>query len=235
MKKKNIYYILIVFFVFILIYSIFSLYASYLESESIKKESNIGVVSIEEDNNLYKKEISSLQTKYNNKDIIGIIEIPGTSIKHAFVRGDNNTYYLDHNLYKTKSKAGSIFMDYRNDFDDRQVNIYGHNSRTYDVPFKDLNNYLDKDYIPSRDLIYITNEDEVIKYKIQFVNVISSDEHINISFKDSVSFDKHINILREGSLYDKGNSISFDDNILILQTCYLDSYGSYILIVSTKL
>ncbi|MGN1311770.1 MAG: class B sortase [Bacilli bacterium] len=235
MKKKNIYYILIVFFVFMLIYSIFSIYASYLESESIKKDSDIGFVSLEEDNNSYKREISSLQSKYNNKDIIGIIEIPGTSIKHAFVRGNDNTYYLDHNLYKNKSRAGSIFMDYRNDFDDRQINIYGHNSRTYDVPFKDLNNYLDKDYIPSRNLIYITNKDDVIKYKIQFVNVISSDEHINISFNDPVSFNKHINILRDGALYDKGNSISFDDNILILQTCYLDSYGSYILIVSTKL
>lgn len=235
MKKKSIYYVLFAFFAFIFICSIFSIYSSYLENKSIKKDADIGLVSNNNDKSSYDKRISALQEKYNNKDIMGIIEIPGTSIKHAFVRGNDNTYYLDHDLYKNENRTGSIFMDYRNDFDDKQVNIYGHNSRTYDVPFKDLNNYLDKNYVASRDLIYIIKEDYIIKYKIQFVNVISSDEHINISFNDSVSFNKHINILRDGALYDKGNSISFDAHILVLQTCYLDSYGSYILVVSTRL
>lgn len=35
-------------------------------------------------------------------------------------------------------------MDYRHNSDSKQINIYGHNSVRYDVPFKELEGYIKK-------------------------------------------------------------------------------------------
>ena len=37
-------------------------------------------------------------------------------------------------------------MDYRQNLDSKQINIYGHNSTKYNPPFKILENYLNKEY-----------------------------------------------------------------------------------------
>lgn len=46
------------------------------------------------DINGYEKEIKKLQEEYNNEDIMGIINIPGTNLNQAFVKTNDNKYYL---------------------------------------------------------------------------------------------------------------------------------------------
>ena len=65
-------------------------------------------------------------------------------------------------------------MDYRNTFNDKQINIYGHNSNKYDVPFKDLVKYKDSEFTKSNDEIYLTTSSGINKYKIQIILVFVS-------------------------------------------------------------
>lgn len=233
MKKKIIYYLLIILCIVTFIYSSYEIYGTYEEdktSQLIALEGAVATTKKETPETI----INNLKSEYQNDDIIGVIKVPGTNINHAFVQTSNNKYYLSHTLKKEKSKLGAIFMDYRNTFNDKQINIYGHNSNKYDVPFKDLIKYKDQEFTKNNNEIYITTKEGTTKYIIQIVNRTKSDEHMQISFKDKTSWNKHIKALRQGAIYDTSKAITMDEDILILQTCLLKDGGNYLIITATK-
>ena len=86
--------------------------------------------------------------EYKNNDIIAQLEIPSVHIKEPIVKTNDNDFYLTHDLHKKESKIGAAFIDYRTDNMEtaKQINIYGHNSVSYDVPFKELENYEDEEF-----------------------------------------------------------------------------------------
>lgn len=229
--KRIIYYFLIVLSLGTFILSFGSYYIDYKKN----KEQELLAIEGQANNELSPSEkIKELKEKYNNNDIVGIITINGTSINHAFVKTTNNTYYLNHTLSKEKSRIGAVFMDYRNDFNDRQINIYGHNSNKYDVAFKDLVKYKDVEFIKENDEIEITTVDGVTKYKIVFVKRSKSDEHMNIKFTTKKEWNNHIKTLRKNALYDTEESITWKDKIIVLQTCLLKDGGNYLTIIAKK-
>lgn len=124
-------------------------------------------------------------------------------------------------------------MDYRNTFNDKQINIYGHNSNKYNVPFKDLVKYKDSEFTKNNDEIYLTTSSGISKYKIQIVNRTKSDEHMKIDVNKS-SWNEHISNLKKGAIYDTRKAITMDEDILILQTCLLKDGGNYLIITATK-
>lgn len=81
-----------------------------------------------------------------NPDIVAWLRIPGV-LEYPVVRGEDNSYYLNHTVQKTYNIAGSIFLDYRNerDFSDRKNIIYGHNMKDGSM-FHVLRNYQDIDF-----------------------------------------------------------------------------------------
>ncbi len=232
MKKKIIYYLLIILCLFTFIYSSYQIYGDYKDDqkqELIALEGAVATTKKETPETI----INNLKSEYQNNDIVGVIKVPGTNINHAFVQTTNNTYYLSHILKREKSKLGAIFMDYRNTFNDKQINIYGHNSNKYDVPFKDLVKYKDSEFTKNNDEIYLTTSSGISKYKIQIVNRTKSDEHMKIDVNKS-SWNKHIKALRQGAIYDTRKAITMDEDILILQTCLLKDGGNYLIITATK-
>lgn len=232
MKKKIIYNVLICFCLCGLICSSLGIYYNYKEDQRDAILALEGQVEKENIND-YEKEIKKLQEEYNNEDIMGIINIPGTNLNQAFVKTTDNKYYLKHTLSKEESKIGAVFMDYRNNLDDRQVNIYGHNyNKTY-VPFKELLKFQDKEFAKNNNTVYITTKDGVREYKIVIVKKSKSTEHMNMNFNDIKTWNNHIKILREDALYDTKESLTWNDNILVLQTCIL-TRGNYLTLVAKR-
>ena len=66
-----------------------------------------------------------------NGDCVGWIYIPGTKVNYPVMQSENNSKYLDRLPDGSRNKAGSIFMDFRNDPDltDGNTILYGHNMR----------------------------------------------------------------------------------------------------------
>ena len=58
-----------------------------------------------------------------NKDIVAWIHVPGTDVDYPVVHGEDNSYYLNHDIEGKTSRAGAIFLDYR-------ITV---NGTTYDV------------------------------------------------------------------------------------------------------
>lgn len=191
-----------------------------------------GIIKEDKEEVNLKEKYYNFRSEYGNDDIIGSINIPGADINTLFVKTTNNTYYLNHTLKKEKSRIGAVFMDYRNTFEDKQINIYGHNSNKYDVAFKNLRMFLDKDFTKNNDLIYIENESGVTTYQIFSVKRTKDAEHMTLKTNDFIG---HINKIREDALYDTNIKITESDDILILQTCLLDGTRDYLIISSRKL
>lgn len=163
--------------------------------------------------------------------------IEGLDIDNLLVQTTDNDYYLRRLLDGTYNVMGSMFVDYRSDIESgRQINIYGHNSDIYDLPFRKLPNYLDRDFFLNNRTITLETLNGTKTFEIFSVKVITDDiEHTKILFDNDLDFDEHIKKLRSNSLYDSLDEVSGTDQILVLQTCLLNNtLGKYLIIIGRK-
>ena len=206
---------------------------SYLYVGEIDKiEDNV------DDLDYYINIINSARKKYNNNDVVGILEINNTDYIVPVMQGDDNKYYLKHTPYGEKSSMGSVYLDYRVDIDSsKKLLIYGHNSSNVDMPFKILEEFYDRDYYDNHKYVEVTTSNMKKKYEIFSVFVETSDfSYMDITFDNDDEYLNHINNLKSKSMYDTGVALSKDDEILILQTCsehsdYRNYQKKYLLIV----
>lgn len=102
-----------------------------------------------------------------NEDVVAWIWIPNTPISYPVLLGEDNDEYI-YTLYTGKSnRAGSIFMDFRNDgtFGDDNTVLYGHNMQNGTM-FSALRNYRSADYCKAHPEIRIITPKGEIIYKI---------------------------------------------------------------------
>lgn len=178
--------------------------------------------------------ILDYQKYFNNEEIIGELEIPNTSLKVPVAHTSDNEFYLNHLVDKSPNALGSVFLDYRNKVDDRKIIIYGHNSENVYTEFNMLENYLNKDYYLEHPDIYFRTLNEYAHYKIFSVYVAISDyRYINLQFTTD-QYNYHLQYLKEQSAYDTGVSVEDGDELIVLQTCYFNPDGSYLIIVGKK-
>lgn len=182
--------------------------------------------------------VTQLKNEYGNNDIVGTITINGTDIDTMLVQTDNNTYYLNHSYDLSVNEMGSIFIDYRNNLDDKKLLIYGHNFRYRDGAFHQLTNYKDKSFYDSYPYIEITLNEEVNKYQIFSVMIEKPQNrylHTMLNFVDEASYKNHLDWLKENSIYETNIEVSKNDYIITLQTCYYNPVGSYFIINAKKI
>ena len=197
-----------------------------LKEEKLE-EINLEEINLEEDEEI-------LDEKISNSDVIGRIAIDGTSIDTVLVQSNDNDYYLSHNIDKQKDIYGSIFMDYRNTYQDRKLLIYGHNSKKKKAVFSDLEKFVNESFYKDNKYIHLTLNNERTDWIIFSIMIIenTSNKHMKISFNDT-QFEKHIKWLKDNSIYNTYVDVDISDRILLLQTCYYNPNNSY-LIISAK-
>lgn len=179
-----------------------------------------------------------------NQDLAGWLEIDGTSINYPVLQSDtekDSLFYLTHSFAKKKDKNGSLFMDYRNDFLNRDTNIiiYGHNMKN-GAMFGSLKKYLDKGYLEKHkkirfDTIYERGTYEVIgaflsevsyqdEYTFRYYNFLNAENESEFeAFRVNVM---QLDALKKGTLDAK-----YGDQLLTLSTCnsYTDEGRMFII------
>lgn len=179
-------------------------------------------------------DITTIQQEYNNNEIIARLEIPNL-INTLLAKTTNNEYYLNHSLKKEKDKKGSEFIDYRNNINSKQINIYGHNSRTYDIPFRKLEKFLDEKFFNNNPYIILQTISTKRVYKIMAIKEVSDDnEHMYINYKGQ-EFIEHMSRLLQDTIYQRNISYDENSNILILQTCSYAHKDSYYVIIAIEI
>lgn len=246
--KGVVLYVLLILFLTICIFNAYKYYrwnSNKLDKEMISlitlKEDNkindesINNQKLEINNNVLNEEEHSLdyyRNYYQNNDIKGILKIDGTKINTLLVQTTNNTYYLNHSLYRKKNSRGANFIDYRTPLNFQQVNIYGHNARKPIFMFKDLEKYVNKNFYDKHKYIRIWDGDKENIYQIASVQIDKeSHEHMIVN---PVNKKDHIDKLSQ-SLYKTGVDINENDDLVIIQTCFYNPPNSFLIIVSKKI
>ncbi len=237
MKKRKFKFIdfIIIISLIILLTSTILIIKNSNDIKKIKEEKETikNIVDYEYDNSTL---LENFRIEFKNNDIIAILNIEDI-INIPIVKTIDNKYYLKYGINKTKIPGGAPFMDYRTNIGDKQINIYGHNSTKYDLPFKKLENYLDNSYTKNNDIIELKTKDKTYKYIITYIYLdkkSDEDEHYKYKYTDNTSWLKHINTMKQKSIYNNDIELNEYDNILILQTCLFGDNRNKLLLIVAK-
>ncbi|MFJ5765440.1 class B sortase [Lysinibacillus sp. NPDC093210] len=232
--------LLTVLYLAIFLYSGFALvkyvYTYYESSKSLKEVQTIyaetlatiqeEVVADDEVSNAEIKSKYTIRPQFHdllavNNRIVGWISVDNTKLNNPILHADNNEFYLNHNYKDRQSRAGSVFMDYRNDALDisRNTILYGHAMKDGTM-FGSLKNYLNQDYANAHRTIYLDT-----LYEGYDVEVFAAYEttidfyYIETEFKTDEDFIQFIGEVQKRSTIDMNVDVGPDDKIITLSTC----------------
>ena len=247
-KKSNLIWVLlmifvpiIVFFGTIYVYDLF-IYKDIPSVEKLKEEKEKNNYSDKDDSKdvtNYVNELPALRQQYGNNEILGKLEITQLNINSIVMRSVNNEYYLNRNAYHQVDGLGLPFFDYRYQSlaTNRQINIYGHNTQNTTVmdqlPFVNLAAYTDKNIFDNYKKVYLSIDERQIEYEVIAVKIITdgNNEHMKLIFYSDEDFVNHAAKMINGSLYTSNATVTKDDKLLVLQVCYYNPPGSYLIII----
>jgi sortase B len=152
---------------------------------------------------------------------IAYLSVPGTNIGHIVVQGEDNEFYLHHDIFGNPNVNGSLFMDYRNNncFNDLNTIIFGHNMRNGTM-FHNLRYFMEQPFARTNPFIRIITPTDTLVYEVfaAFSTTVDFD-YIQVFFDDPSEFEGLINELITRRNFDIGTTPNRYDRILILSTC----------------
>jgi sortase B len=246
-RKTGMYYATVII---LIIFSVTFIYSAY-KLFSIQQEYKDGLEEYD-DLHSYTKEITPGDDqaidnelkididfeglKAINSDIVGWIYFENVNINYPIVKGMDNSYYLKHTFKKEQNSAGSIFMDYRNnsEFKDLNTVIYGHNMRNGSM-FGNLRQLSNEEIYKENSYFWILTQEG--KYKCEIFSLYideSTSESYSTKFETGEDYSKYLNMITEKSIYNIGIKTTEDDSVVTLSTC-ASAEGSSRFIVHGKI
>lgn len=156
-----------------------------------------------------------------NPDIVGWLKLEDSSIDYPIVQGTDNTYYLTRNYVGKTSRAGSIFMDYRNEegFDARHVILYGHRMQDGSM-FGELKHYAESAYYEQHRYLRIDSLEGTYLVEIfAAYHTTTAFNYIETDFASDETFDQFLEQIQEHSIYPQDVHVTAADQIITLSTC----------------
>lgn len=251
-NKKRLWLIIIILSILLIIYSLINIVnwvidnknTSKISSEAKKKVKIVKKKSKQEDKKVNEEKVKVfdpywdfMTLDYNevdlselikeNNEVVSWITVKGTNINYPVLQHIDNDFYLTHSFDKSNNEAGWVFMDYRNnplDFE-RNTIIYAH-ARKNGAMFGTLKNILKSDWYNNSNN-YVVNLSTLNQNSIWQVfsvyKIPTTNDYIQTDFPSSESFLNFINKIKDRSLYDFKTTISENDRVLTLSTCYKDN------------
>lgn len=166
-----------------------------------------------------------------NPDIKGWIRIDGTKIDYPVYQTDNNDYYIDHDMSRSRSRYGAIFADadarIEKDGTSQNTVLYGHNMIdgsmfTGLLKYKELKFYRENPVI-NFDTLYASGQYKV--FAVIITNVNAEDDNGYVfnyrisSFGSDIAFQNWVTNVKTRSIINTGIDVAEGDEILTLSTC----------------
>lgn len=125
-----------------------------------------------------------------NADIYAWIKVDGTDIDYPVFQGNDDFFYIHHNIDRKYQFAGEIYteMQNRTDFSDRNTLVYGHNMKN-GTKFAQLLRFRDAEFFNDNPHFYIYTRGHILTYDI-FSAYKYDDRHIlnNFDFSNDKVF-----------------------------------------------
>lgn len=253
-KRKIIYYSIYTILALLIILSIIYIANNFLSKKQAKQESQLldeieidenqveetnkiteeieetTQENIQETNNQNSERILKVQKlQEENSDIVGWLEIEGTSINYPVLQGTDNEYYMTHNYKKQKSKNGSIFLtkDYDWSIPSSNLLMYGHNLNNGTM-FQELLKYAKEEFYKEHPIIRFTTNKEDAEYEI--ISVFKSRVYYKteknvfryyffVNANSEAEYNEFVQNAKKESLYDIDKTAKFGDQLITLSTC----------------
>jgi sortase B len=181
-----------------------------------------------------------------NQDLVGYITIPGSiddsdaenMLAYPVVQSDDLEKYLTISFTGEEARAGSLFLDYRNHFDDVEdgklveensdnLIIYGHNMQTGDM-FGKLQNYKnDSSFYGEHPVINLDSKYKQYQYKIFAIFIVDAEDETEtafdcwnkINFADEDEFYDFVDEAKRRTIRLNDVDVKYGDKLLTLSTC----------------
>lgn len=163
-----------------------------------------------------------------NKDVKGFINVVGSGVNYPYVQTTDNKYYLTHSFDKTRNEGGWVFLDYRNNPDNKDKNtiIYAHGGLSLAMfgPLKKLYDKTDWFLNSDNHYIKIATENFNFVYKVFSLYVIdTTSDYLQIDFSSENLYQEFLDMLVKRSHYQFETDVLKSDRIITLSTCYNSS------------
>ncbi len=181
----------------------------------------------------YKSPIDFDKLQKDSKDIFAWINIEGTDISYPvlFHNGDNS-YYLRRDIHGDYDRNGSLFIeDYnKTDLNDPVTIIYGHHMSSGAMFGKLQQIYTNPDTFKKHSKITVYTPDKMLVYRV-FCAVPLDNSHILYynNFNNRLEFEQFFKKVYSTrsflSVFDETVSVTPDDRVLMLSTCFETDYS----------
>ena len=181
-------------------------------------------IETEEVNDPYENIPNTFEKLKNiNSEFVGWLNVNNTLINYPVVKHNDNSYYLEHDIYNKKTTTGWIFMDYRINEKDLNKNtiIYGHALKS-GLMFGSLYKTTYKSWINNEENLIINFKtfEEDNKYRIfSIYKIDETTDYLRVNFIDNNDFLDFIKMIKERSIYDFNTEVGEEDKIITLSTC----------------
>lgn len=218
------------------IFNVYNKVAEYKKAdnvyETISESVNDNTNKTDTTNKVEDNKPNSVLSKYNkliadNEDYRCWLKMDNTKIDYPVVQSNDNSYYLDRDFNKNHLAAGSIFMDFRNNFDsDKSVVIYGHNMRNGTM-FGELDNFKKESFFKENNKFKIEYKDKTYTYEVFSVYIGDASENfVEVEFDSDEDYIDYLNRIKSKSLFKSDIEVSNNDKIVTLYTCSYEFDGA---------
>lgn len=176
------------------------------------------------ENNDNEESISINKLYEINPDIVAWIKIKDSNINYPVMQNKKDKYfYLRKDFYKNYSYWGTPFLSENCNIEtSSNLIIYGHHINNSKL-FGELENYTQKSYFDNHKCIEIYTMNDKLAYNVfsVFKTTLNSNfQYYNyVDFKDEYEFKEFIENVKELSIFELEENITYFDNLLILSTC----------------
>ena len=171
----------------------------------------------------YQLENVMSQLKSINNETVGYLVVNNTNIAYPVVHHSDNSYYLKRDFYKKSTSMGWIFLDYRNNKDNLDLNniIYGHSMKNGTM-FGTLKKALSSTWRKDSNNMIMSYDTEHGSYKFKIFSIYKVDyttDYLKINFESEKEYTDFISLLKGRSIFKSKEIINYEDPILTLSTC----------------
>lgn len=230
-KKRWIYNIAILFFLGVMIFSLWNLIPLLIQDHrdnETQKEMVQMVEKKQEDDKTVALEPDWKKLQESNPDIIGWIYVPDTVINYPIVQSKDNSYYLNHSSLKDVNTIGAIFLDFNasSDLSDFHSIIYGHSVINSSAMFSQIKEFCDEDFFKEHPYLYLLTPEQNYRCDIVALTKTTSESFLyQIGFSGTEDQEAFLErMMSEASLSRETDDLSADDSIVTLSTCDI-AYG----------
>lgn len=180
-----------------------------------------------------------------NPDVVGWVTVDGTPVDYPVLQGDDNEFYLRHDLDGEYDVEGIPFADYECDVEKgRHLIIYGHNmGEGKSDRFSSLQQYRDPAYYARHPVIQLNTLYGSALYKVAAVCALTArtDDPDYFAFNEYTDFaddaaeQQYLDEIARRAFYTTGDYVHADERLLTLCFCTYEMADARMLVMARPL